>query len=190
MTAGDLAAAAGGGGPQWVRLTKIGGQFSTAAIVRTERHGRRPRRRATWSNAGLKHGRAKRLEVGHSLHEFGGLTGSVDFDFFDLTMPPAPSTTGAWTGNASAASTAAAIGIPSPTGIVTFPGTSQSQHVNVTFGPTADDRWPTTVFSNQAVIGKGFDVQQCEQVRRRRHGQRHDDVGSGSVDDRRRPRLA
>jgi hypothetical protein len=95
------------------------------------------------------------LEVGLSHHSYvGGVTGSSDFDFFELQiLGPSTPTDAAWTPPAGAEGSGNWNAVGNWT--VNVPGTVPNQNtINVTFGSGATA--PATVFNNAAVMVKSL----------------------------------
>jgi hypothetical protein len=153
---GNLGAPAGGGVPQWIRLTKIGGQFSTA----------RSADGTTWEtfspgsdvvNAALNTA-GQTIQVGVAYMNFGTLTGSAEFDSFDLKIyAPGTVTSAAWTGNAFASVGGSGDWNASANWNCNVPGCTPNHNtVNATFGASPNVSGPTTVFNNQAIMVKAL----------------------------------
>ena len=153
----NLGAGAGGPLPLWIRLTKIGGQFTHA----------RSTDGITWEsflnnqviNAALN-GAGQTLEVGLSFMVFNGANidagGPADFDFFELKVYEAGTPTSAtWTG------VAGVLGSGSWNNGANWqanvPGVVPNQDtINVTFGSSPFAGRSTTIFNNEAVMVKGL----------------------------------
>jgi hypothetical protein len=147
----DLApAGAAGASPIWVRVIKRGGSITGASSADG----------TTWlepANAIVVNPALSRtaqgqamLEVGPTFHTYpGGISGSADFDFFELTIrEPSTPTDAQWTPPAAAAGSGNWNAVANWTANV--PGTIPNQNtMNVVLGGSITG--PSTIFNNAAV---------------------------------------
>jgi hypothetical protein len=143
-------------GNAYIRMTKIGGQFSFARSMDGTIWETFPDAQVV--NTALNT-TGNTIQVGIGYWTFGGgVTGNVEFDSFDLKIyGPGTVTTATWTGGAFASVQGSGDWNANGNWVCNIPGCLPNHNtVTVTLGQTANVTGPATVFNNQAVMASAL----------------------------------